>query len=234
MPTMLSQDAVPYPGINMSHFYSAYHRDLQSQHETLDLADRLESMIVAPEISEQHQPFIESRDFFFLTTIDQRGYPTCSHKGGKPGLISVVNPRELAFPSYDGNGMYLSMGNINGNAKIGILLIDFETPHRIRIHGDARIEIDDDLMDKYPGAELIVRVAVQEIFINCPRYIHRMTPTQPSKYIPSEHGEAPMPQWKRIDAVQDVLPPKDQGVADALGGIITPEAYGELVLKGEG
>jgi predicted pyridoxine 5'-phosphate oxidase superfamily flavin-nucleotide-binding protein len=218
----------------MNHFYSSYHRDLQSQHETLDLADRLESMIVGQEISEQHQPFIESRDFFFLTTIDQRGYPTCSYKGGRSGLITVVNPRELAFPSYDGNGMYFSMGNINGNAKIGMLLIDFETPHRIRIHGDARTVTDDELMKKYPGAEMIVRVALQDIFINCPRYIHRMTPAERSKYIPSEDGQSPPPQWKRIDAVQDVLPSKDHGVAEALGGIITPEAYGELVMKGEG
>lgn len=218
----------------MSPFYSSHHRDLQIQHETLGLADRLETMIVEREISDQHQGFIESRDFFFLTTVDHRGYPTCSHKGGNRGLITVVSPVELAFPSYDGNGMFLSMGNINGNSKVGILLIDFETPHRIRIHGDARTEVDDELKDKYPGAEWIVRVTVQEIFINCPRYIHRMTPSDRSQYIPSEQGDAPVPQWKRIDAVQDVLPPKDQGAADSLGGIITPEAYGELVQRGEG
>ena len=218
----------------MSPFYSPSHRELQSQHESLELANRLESMIVAQEISEQHQPFIESRNFFFLTTIDHRGYPTCSYKGGNPGLIKVLSPRELAFPLYDGNGMYLSAGNIKGNAKIGLLLIDFETPHRIRIHGDARIESDDRLLKAYSGAEMVVRVAVQEIFINCPRYIHRMTALEPSKYTPSASGEAPIPQWKRIDAVQDVLPPKDQGSAHALGGVITPEAYGEMVLKGEG
>lgn len=218
----------------MSSFYSPYHRDLQSQHQSQNLADRLESMIVSKEISEQDQPFIQSRDFFFLTTIDQRGYPTCSYKGGHPGLITVVNSRKIAFPSYDGNGMYLSMGNIQGNAKIGMLLIDFQTPHRMRIHGDARIEEHDPLTKTYPGAELIVRVEIQEVFINCPRYIHRMEPLESSKYVPCEAGHAPLPQWKRIDAVQDVLPPKDQSKANEMGGTITPEQYGEMVLKGLG
>jgi len=217
----------------MSQFYSAFHRELQIQQETQSLADRLESMIVAQEIGEEHRTFIESRDFFFLSTIDQRGYPTCSYKGGMAGLVTVTNPKEIAFPSYDGNGMYLSMGNIKGNPKIGMLLIDFETPHRIRIHGNARIGIDDDLLKKYPGSEWVVRVQIQEIFINCPRYIHRMRPAEASQYVPNDQGEAPAPQWKRIDAVQDVLPPVDQGVAETLGGVITPEEYGNLVIQGK-
>jgi len=217
----------------MSDFYGRQQRLLQEQHDTVNLADRLEQIIVAQQIGEQHQPFIESRDFFFLTTIDQRGYPTCSYKGGNPGLVRVVNPQELAFPSYDGNGMFLSMGNINGNPKIGMLFIDFETPHRIRVHGDARIQNDDPLLAEYPGAELIVRVAIKEIFINCPRYVHRMSRVANSKYVPQADKETPAPQWKRIDAVQDVLPSCDRQLAERLGGIITPEEYGAMVIKGD-
>lgn len=218
----------------MSTIYSHHHRDLQSRQESLDLADRLESMIVEKQISEQHQAFIESRDFFFLSTIDHRGYPTCSYKGGNPGLMRVVSPSEVAFPSYDGNGMYLSMGNIQGNAKVGILLIDFKTPHRIRIHGDARIEHDDPLLQAYPGAEMMVRVVIQEVFMNCPRYIHQMADMTPSKYAPNAQGESPTPQWKRIDAVQDVLSEEDQRLAKRMGGTITPEEYQALILRGEG
>ncbi len=228
------QNSPPQRGNDMRTIYSHHHRELQSQHETVELADRLETMIVEHEINEQHRPFIESRNFFFLTTVDLRGYPTCSYKGGNPGLITIVSTTELAFPSYDGNGMYLSMGNIQGNAKVGLLLIDFETPHRIRIHGDAYIKSDDPLLTSYPGAELMVRVAIQEIFINCPRYIHRMATLESSKYVPADHVESPLPQWKRIDAVQDVLPSKDQGIAEAMGGTITPEEYGALVMRGEG
>lgn len=217
----------------MSDFYGRQQRLLQEQHDTVNLADRLEQIIVAQQVGEQHQPFIESRDFFFLTTIDQRGYPTCSYKGGNPGLVRVVNPQELAFPSYDGNGMFLSMGNINGNPKIGMLFIDFETPHRIRVHGDARIQTDDPLLTEYPGAELIVRVAIKEIFINCPRYVHRMSRVANSKYVPQADKDTPAPQWKRIDAIQDVLPACDNRVAERLGGVITPEEYGAMVIKGD-
>lgn len=217
----------------MDEFYSPQQRELQTRHDTVRLADRLQQIIVEKCINEQHQAFIESRDFFFLTTIDHRGYPSCSYKGGHPGLVRVTGPQEVAFPNYDGNGMFLSLGNINGNPKIGLLFIDFETPHRLRAHGDARIQADDPLLADYAGAESIVRVAISEIFVNCPRYIHKMSRVASSKYVPEAGKVTPLPQWKRIDAVQDVLPACDKRVAENLGGIITPERYGEMVINGE-
>lgn len=218
----------------MSELYGEKHRRLQDQHDSRKLADRVKDIIVEGQISEQNQRFIESRDFFFLTTIDHRGYPTCSYKGGNPGLVRVVDGQTLAFPSYDGNGMFLSMGNILGNSRIGMLFIDFETPHRVRVHGDASASADDPLRADFPGAEMIVRVKVAEVFINCPRYIHRMARQESSKYVPQQGKEPPGPQWKRIDAVQDVLPACDQGIAEKLGGTITPEEYGAMVMRGEG
>jgi len=218
----------------MSNLYSPEQRQLQDQHDTRNLADRLLQIIVENQVSEQHRLFIESRGFFFLTTIDDRGYPTCSYKGGNPGLVCVLDAQTLAFPSYDGNGMFLSMGNIQGNAKIGMLFIDFETPHRIRVHGDASIQPNDSLLTEYPGADMIVRVKISELFINCPRYINSMSRVKTSEYVPQEGKETPPPQWKRIDALQDSLPKNDQGIAEKLGGTITPEEYGEMVMNGQG
>lgn len=218
----------------MSEIYSAQHRQIQDERNTRSLADRVQQIIVENQVGEQHQPFIESRDFFFLTTIDHRGYPTCSYKGGNPGLVRVVDPQTLAFPSYDGNGMFLSTGNIKGNPKIGMLFIDFETPHRVRVHGEASIQPNDPLLAEYPEADMIVRVSITEIFFNCPRYIHQMSRVKSSKYVPQAGVETPEPQWKRIDAVQDALPPCDAGVAARMGGTITPDEYGMLVMKGEG
>jgi predicted pyridoxine 5'-phosphate oxidase superfamily flavin-nucleotide-binding protein len=218
----------------MNAFYSMEQQRLQDLHDTRKLAERLQQIIVENIISEQHQSFIESRDFFFLTTIDHRGYPTCSYKGGNPGLVKVIDSQTLAFPSYDGNGMFLSLGNIQGNTKIGMLFIDFENPHRVRVHGDASIETDDELLIDYPGAEMIVRVKISEVFINCPRYIHPMNKLKASKYVPQVGKETPAAQWKRIDAVQDVLPARDEHIAMSLGGVITPEEYGALVIDGKG
>ena len=218
----------------MNEFYSEQHRQLQDQHDTRNLADRVQQIIVEDRVSEQHQMFIQSRDFFFLTTIDHRGYPTCSYKGGNPGFVRVLNPETLAFPSYDGNGMFLSLGNIQGNPKIGMLFIDFETPHRVRLHGEAYMLDDDPLLPEYPEADLIVRIKVGEMFFNCPRYVHRMSRVEASKYVPQAGKDTPPPQWKRINAIQDVLPAGVQGVAEKLGGTITPEEYALKVISGEG
>lgn len=217
----------------MSHLYGKQHRELQQDFETVRLADAVHDNIVASEIGDEHRGFIETRDLFFLTTIDHRGYPTCSHKGGYPGFLKVLDNKTLAFPSFDGNGMFLSMGNITTNSKIGLLLIDFETPHRIRIHGEATLHQDAASLSLFHGAELVVKVALTEIFINCPRYIHRYQRVESAKHVPSETRAAALPQWKRIDGLQEALPERDKHIASTLGGTITPEQYGEMVMKGE-
>lgn len=218
----------------MSDLYGSQHLALQQSFDTARLADRVKNLIVQPDIAEEHRGFIESRDLFFLTTIDHRGYPTCSYKGGPPGFVRVLDNQTIAFPSYDGNGMFLSMGNITGNGKVGMLFIDFETPHRVRVHGEASIDRNDPLLKEFHEAELVVRVKVTEIFINCPRYIHHHRRVATSKYTPQTGCVTPGPQWKRIDALQDALPARDTGMAEKLGGTITPEEYGAKVMRGEG
>lgn len=216
----------------MSTLYGPQHRALQQAFETERLADRVAEFIVVNEVTDDHKGFIESRGLFFLTTIDHRGFPTCSHKGGAPGFVRVLDATTLAFPSYDGNGMFLSMGNIEANPKVGLLFIDFETPHRVRVHGTASIDRQDPLIDSFEGAELLVRVSIEEIFVNCPRYIHPHTRVGLSKYTPGGDTDV-TPQWKRIDGLRDVLPARDADVVDALGSI-TPDEYEALVRAGKG
>jgi hypothetical protein len=171
---------------------------------------------------------------FFLATVNADGQPTCSYKGGEPGFVRVLDAKTLAFPSYDGNGMFLSLGNIQATAKVGLLFLDFEKPNRLRLHGTASIRHGDPLLAEHPGAELIVRVAVSEIFVNCPRHIHRYQKTAPSHYLPDADGQAPLAQWKRIDGLQDVLAPRERERVQAEGGTISPEEYGAKVMAGEG
>jgi predicted pyridoxine 5'-phosphate oxidase superfamily flavin-nucleotide-binding protein len=218
----------------MSEIYNEQHRALQQKFDTTRLADRLDQMVARPQMSDDQKAFIESRDMFFLTSVDHRGYPTCSYKGGAPGFVRVVDSKTIVFPSYNGNGMFLSMGNINTSHKVGMLFIDFETPHRVRVHGFATIAHNDPLLAEFVGAELLVRVAVTEAFINCPRYIHKYQRVT-SKYAPQAGCAAPpAPQWKRIDAIQDALPEREKDVAKQLGGTITLEEYGALISKNEG
>ena len=217
----------------MSEIYGAQHRAMQETFDTENLADAVRGAIVVTEIADEHKGFIETRDMFFLSTIDHRGYPTCSYKGGNQGFVKVVDSKTLAFPSFDGNGMFLSMGNITANNKIGMLFIDFVTPHRVRVHGTATVDRNDPLIQEFHGAELVVRVTITEIFINCPRYIHKYQRVDTSKYVPQTDCPTPLPQWKRIDGLQDALPARDKHIAEELGGLITPEEYGAMVMKGE-
>ncbi|MEX0787009.1 MAG: pyridoxamine 5'-phosphate oxidase family protein [Dehalococcoidia bacterium] len=195
---------------------SIYHdgsRSLQERFDTERLANRLEEVIVSDTIDERDKAFIESRDMFFLATADAEGHPNCSYKGGDPGFVRVVDEHTIAFPNYDGNGMYLSMGNVLKNPNVGILFIDFEGRNRMRLNGVASIDENDPLMAEHPEAQFIVRVRAREVFPNCPRYIHHYRKVDASEFVPRDGCETPFPDWKRGFAQGDpgVLPSSDRG-----------------------
>lgn len=218
----------------MTTTFSSSQRALQERFGTTALADRVSMITMHPEVTEPEKAFIESRDLFFLSTVDADGQPTCSYKGGAAGFVKVVDPGTIAFPSYDGNGMYLSMGNIGERPKVGLLFIDFETPNRLRLHGEARIDPNDPLLAEYPGADLVVRVAVSKLFVNCPRYIHRYQKLGDSVYVPKAGCATPPAKWKRIDAFGDALPARDVAAVAAAGAPITFDAYMADVAAGQG
>ena len=193
----------------MGDFYHPASRALQDRFDTRRLADRIEQRLVADHVGDSDRAFIEAADMFFLATVDESGQPSCSYKGGAPGFVRVVDPRTLAFPNYDGNGMFLSMGNIAQSRKVGMLFIDFERPRRMRLSGEARISDDDPLLAEYPEAQFLVRVALTQVFPNCPRYIHQYRLVERSTYVPKRGSTTPIPTWKKSDWACDVLPEKD-------------------------
>ncbi len=196
----------------MSFSYSDSSRRLQDQFDTRRIADRLDERFVQRGfIDEGDRDFIEHRDMFFLATADAEGRPQCSYKGGDPGFVKVLDPTTVAFPNYDGNGMYLSMGNLLETAEVGMLFIDFtgNPPRRLRLNGTATIDESDPLLDLWDGAQFVVRVNAREVFPNCPRYIHRMQLVERSVFVPREGCETPVPAWKKADWARDVLPSRD-------------------------
>jgi predicted pyridoxine 5'-phosphate oxidase superfamily flavin-nucleotide-binding protein len=209
----------------MSTFYTDGQRSVQGQFQTTRMADLLHQVIVHADVQDAERAFIESRDMFFLATVDGDGRPTCSYKGGDPGFVRVVDAGTIAFPLYDGNGMFLSLGNIRTTAQVGLLFIDFETPHRLRVQGTATVDPADPLLGNFPGADILVRVAVSEIFVNCSRYVHKYQRVAASRYVPRQDCEVPFAEWKRIDLVQEALPPRDAGKTERAGGTITVEEY---------
>lgn len=217
----------------MSRLYGDQHRALQDSFDTRSMADRIEELAVVTEVSDETRAFIEQRDMFFLSTVDHQGRPTVSYKGGASGFVKVVDAGTLAFPSYDGNGMYYSMGNIAANRQVGMLFIDFEKPHRIRVQGTATVSNNDPLIKHWKEAELVVRVTISELWQNCPRYIHRYKKLQDSRYVPTAACETPIAEWKRTDAVQDVLKPEERTAVEQSGGTISIEEWMQRVQSGD-
>jgi uncharacterized protein len=217
---------------NEDGFYSASARRLQSEQDSQALADALLKVNVSDRLDEKQVSFVSRSDFFFIASVNADGEPTVSYKGGSPGFVHVVDPQRLIFPNYDGNGMFMTMGNLVESKKVGLLFIDFETPNRLRVQGTATVSKAVDLMAHFPGANMVVEVAVSATFNNCARYIHRHQRQDSSQYVPDEGGQQPFPAWKRIDAIQPFLPRRDQGKADKHGGTITEKEYGQMLRKG--
>ena len=192
----------------MSILYHDGNRRFQDQFDSRRIADRLEAKLTRTAFTADDEAFIESRILFFLATADADGRPTCNHKGGAPGFVRVVAPDELAFPDFDGNGMFLNIGNISVNPCVGLLFIDFEKPKRLRVDGSASVSRDDPLLAHTVGAQLIVRVKVRAIYPNCPRYIPKMTLTEPSIYAPLPGVDPPEPAWKGFADFKDAVHPR--------------------------
>jgi len=178
--------------------YHAGNRQMQDQFDSRRLADRLEQVTLHDRFTEADRAFVARSAMFFLATADAEGRPEVSYKGGMPGFVQIIDDQTLAFPDYDGNGMFKSLGNILVNPNVGLLFVDFEKPHRMRVSGTASVE--------YEHARAIVRVRAERIFPNCPRYIHRMELVEHSVYAPRPEHTPPEPDWKRNEAFRDALP----------------------------
>jgi hypothetical protein len=176
-------------------------REMQDRFDTRRLADRLDEVTYHETFWDGDRTFIESASMFFLATADAEGHPDVSYKGGMPGFVRVVDERTLAFPSYDGNGQFRSLGNIVVNPHVALLFVDFEHPNRMRVTGRASLQ------EGSEDSDALVVVDVDQVWPNCPRYVHKMTLQEHSVYAPRDGGYVPpVPEWKRMEFVRDVLP----------------------------
>lgn len=213
----------------MSRLYGDQHRELQDKFASREMADRIELIAAKTEIDDMARGFIETRDMFFLSSVDHNGRPTVSYKGGDAGFVRVLDPKTMAFPSYDGNGMFYSIGNIAAHPEIGCLFIDFEKPFRLRLQGRAELVASGPLMDLFNEAELVVKVTVTDVWMNCPRYVHRYKKEQASRYVPRVDVETPLCEWKRIQGLEDILRPHERAAVEKAGQITEEEWMGHVL-----
>ena len=188
----------------MTFEHSPGSREIQDRFDTRRLADVISVRTVHDRLSENDRDFIERMDMFFIASEGANGMLDCSYKGGEPGFVKVLDDTTIAFPNYDGNGQYMTTGNILETGKVGMLFVDFQNQWRMRLNGTASIDFDDPLRSEWPEAQFVVRVRAEEVFPNCPRYIHRMETVERSVFVPRADCETPDPDWK--DHFEDALP----------------------------
>lgn len=191
-------------------FYHDQMRALQERYEGRAVADRLEEHRMHTRFTEDDRRIIETAPFFFLATAGQDSVD-CSFKGGEPGFVQVVSETELVWPDYDGNRMYRSLGNIQDGGRVGLLFLRFDgqrfdgSAARMRVNGRAAVEDTPEAVADIPGVKRMVRVRVDHIFPNCPRYIPTMSEQAPSIYAPRKGYTPPEPEWKQKPMVKDIF-----------------------------
>ena len=193
--------------------YGTGSRELQDRFDSRRLADRLVDVTVHEELDAGDIELIREQSTVWIATVDEDGWPDVSYKGGVPGFVEVVTPSELRIPSYDGNGMFRSLGNIAATGRVALLFLDTAKRRRIRVHGSAVVSTDEADVARHEGAQAVVVVTVGRAFPNCGRYIHRGEEISP--YAPRAGYEPPVPGWKKMEEFSDVLP--DAGTSAPAG-----------------
>lgn len=195
-------------------FYNVGSTELQRELETERLAERLAKRYVATMLSDSDIALIEAADCFYLATADHAGRPDCSYKGGIPGFVHVLDPQTLRFPSYDGNGMFRSLGNVLVNPAVGLLFIDYQRPIKLRVNGDANVYTDPENTSHFDGADAIVEIRVRHVFENCPRYLHNRITGKHSVYCPQAGHRPPDPEWKKKSEYDGIVRRLDETVTN--------------------
>ncbi|HET6793022.1 MAG TPA: pyridoxamine 5'-phosphate oxidase family protein [Acidimicrobiales bacterium] len=213
MVRILAPEVVAMDEATTGTLYGEGARHLQDHFDSRRLADRLEGLTVHDELDDGDRALIGAQSFFLLATVDADGWPDVSYKGGEPGFVRVVDGRTLRFPLFDGNGMFRSAGNISDDGRVALLFIDVGKPWRLRVHGRAEVSTDPSLVGGFHGARAVVTVHVGRLFPNCGRYIHGFVDGDISDFVPRPGHEPPVPDWKRIPVLNEVLPAGDPALS---------------------
>lgn len=148
-------------------------------------ADRFYDAQMLDHLNANMREFVGEQEMFFLATSDAKGECDNTFRAGPRGFLRVLDEKTLVFPEYRGNGVHASLGNIEENPHLGILLVDFFRARiGLHINGDARIVADADLRETHPDlpvetvpgrrAELWVEVTVEEAYIHCAKHIPQL------------------------------------------------------------
>ncbi len=160
---------------------SFHEGELNAQHKwhTDSLWDKARKQkLLWSEIPQQYHQRIEQAPFFFLATSDLDGHCDCSFKGGGPGLIKIIDSTHFAFPDFEGNGAFMSIGNIMQNPHVGCLFIDFTDGGRLRVNGRASICENDEITQNFKNSKRAILVSIEQVVPNCKAHIPLLSPKE--------------------------------------------------------
>ena len=133
------------------------------------------------ELSEREADFIAQRDTFYMATVNEDGWPYVQHRGGPPGFLRVIGPKQLAYADFRGNTQLVSVGNVASNDRVSLILMDYPHRRRLKILGHMRVENAQAVQPKDLAAvelheyraqvERVVYIDVAAFDWNCPQYI---------------------------------------------------------------
>ncbi len=130
------------------------------------------------EVTDDLAAFIAAQRSVYLATVSSDGAPYIQHRGGPPGFIRVIDENTLAFADFKGNRQYITQGNLEGNPKAHLFLMDYANRRRIKIWGEARVVEDDPelleqlMPDDYRARpEQVLVFTIKAWDVNCPQHI---------------------------------------------------------------
>lgn len=190
----------------MSEFFQPEQKELQARMETSRIAERIAQTRRRTVFNDSDMQIIGAASFFFIASAATDGTLDCSVKCGPEGFVQMDSASTLVFPDYDGNGMFRTLGNIQATSRVALLFLEFSGEKRkLRVHGKAEVTGTPEILEKLPGAQLAVKVAVTDIFPNCPRYLPTLQQINRSEFVEALGIQPLEPLWKDKPDLKDFV-----------------------------
>tara|TARA_E500000318_G_scaffold511_2_gene675 strand:+ start:63394 stop:64005 length:612 start_codon:yes stop_codon:yes gene_type:complete len=155
-------------------------------------------------LTEAEAAFIEARDSFYQATVSETGWPYVQFRGGPVGFLKVLDGKTIGYADFRGNRQYLSVGNMNGNDRVAMILMDYANRRRLKLWTRAKILHHEDTPDMLKHLQLpeyrarverAVVLTVEATDWNCPQHI---TP----RFTEADIAEAVAPLRQRLNFLE--------------------------------
>jgi len=170
--------------VHTEQVFSNCGRYISDRHGT-QVAPEPERASSGSELSSDQRELVESADTFFIGTCHPEGAADASHRGGNPGFIRVDSPGTLRWPDYDGNAMFMTLGNLALDPRVGLLFVDWTTGTLLHLSGRAVVDWTSQSAAAMPGAQRVVGMTIDAVLQRDHAVAMRWTPPVLSRFNPT-------------------------------------------------